>query len=141
MCPCSAARGELPVAPRAARGRQAGRRLRPPFLTHPKPPATVILSPITLCVSPLTATRHSRADRYLVQTLTERERETSDSPTSPLVPPPGTGQADPSWTQPNYFKARLRVCRRTGLPGDRNQSMGHKFNSTFPLPPAPCLAP
>lgn len=104
------------------------------------PKATCHSHPVThhpVCVPPHNH-RHSRAD--LVQTLTERERGISASPSSPLPPPPGTGQADPSWTEPNYSKAGLRVCRRTGLPGDRNQSMGHKFNSTFPLPPAPCSA-
>lgn len=73
----------------------------------------------------------------------EKERErgrwrgSSDSPMCHPVPLPGTGQADPSWAEPIFSKARLkrRVCRRTGLPGDRNQSMGHKFKLTFPLLP------
>lgn len=44
--------GVPPRVPQGSTGQAGGEELPAPFLTHPKPPATVILSPITLCVSP-----------------------------------------------------------------------------------------
>lgn len=119
-----------PRGPRSSTG-QAGREEAVTTLPDaPKATCHSHLSHPSPCVCP-PLIRHSRAD--LVQTLTERERQPAPGP------PTGTGQADPRWT--NYSKAGLRVCRRTGLPGNRNKSMGHKFNSTIPLPPALCSAP